>query len=218
MTQNTNSAEQVINRFGGQSALANLLGRRQSTVEHWVKTGRIPSQWQEKLMKLAREKGISLEAKDFVANNKPVIEPAGGKLGVLIVGLGAVSSTFIAGVEYVRRGLGKPFGSVTQMATIRLGKRTDNRTPLIKDFVPIAGLDQLVFGAWDPIPDDAYESAIHCGVLDRHEFIEPIADFLKNIKPMPAVFDNQWVKRIKGTNVKKARTKQQLVYLPESRP
>ena len=91
-----------------------------------------------------------------------------------MVGLGAVSSTFIAGVEHVRRGLGKPFGSVTQMATIRLGKRTDKKTPLIKDFVPLAGLDQLVFGAWDPIPDNAYEAAVKCGVLDRQEHIEPI--------------------------------------------
>ncbi len=211
MKEKINAAEQIINRFGGQSELAKLLGRRQSTIEHWAKTGRIPAQWQEKLMKAAREKKINLEAKDFVAPKTPKIEAAEGKLGVLVVGLGAVASTFIAGVEYVRRGLGKPFGSVTQMATIRLGKRTENRSPLIKDFVPLANLDQLVFGAWDPIPDNAYESAINCGVLDKHEHIEPIADFLKSIKPMPAVFDNQWVKRIKGTNVKRARTKLQLV-------
>ena len=95
-----------------------------------------------------------------------------GRLGVLCVGLGAVTTTFMAGVEQVRQGHGRPFGSLTQMATIRLGKRTEGRSPLIRDFVPLAGLDDLVFGAWDPIPDNAYEAALKCGVLDRHE---PIA-------------------------------------------
>ena len=210
MNNRKNYAEQIINRFGGQSSLANILGRRQSTVQHWAKTGRIPSQWHKSLLKLAHEKGIALEPKDFVTQETVTIEPADGRLGVLLVGLGAVSSTFIAGVEHVRRGTGKPFGSVTQMATIRLGKRTEKRTPLIRDFVPLASLDQLVFGAWDPILDDGYESAVKCGVLDRHQHIEPIADFLKSIKPMPAVFDSQYVKRIKGTNVKKAQTKLEL--------
>jgi myo-inositol-1-phosphate synthase len=208
-----NAAEQIIGRFGGQSSLANRLGRRQSTVQHWAKTGRIPAQWHKPLLKLAQEKGIALEPRDFVATDMPVIEPSDGRLGILLVGLGAVSSTFIAGVEYIRRGLGKPFGSVTQMATIRLGKRPEKKTPLIRDFVPLAGLDQLVFGAWDPIPDNAYEAAVKCGVLDRREHIEPIADFLKSIKPMPAVFDNGYVKRITGANVKRARTKLQLVDL-----
>jgi myo-inositol-1-phosphate synthase len=208
-----NAAEQIINRFGGQSALAGLLGRRQSTVEHWARTGRIPSQWHEPLMRLGRERGVNVEAKDFVTLKAPEIAPAAGRLGVVLVGLGAVSSTFIAGVEHVRRGIGKPFGSVTQMATIRLGKRSENRTPLIRDFVPLAGLDQLVFGAWDPIPDDAYEAAVKCGVLDRAEHIEPIADFLRGIKPMPAVFDKEWVRPINGTNLKKARTKRQMVDL-----
>ncbi len=211
MNNKKNSAGQIVDRFGGQSSLANLLGRRQSTVQHWVRTGRIPSQWHKPLLKLAREKGILLEPKDFVTKETPIIEPAEGRLGVLLVGLGAVSSTFIAGVEHIRRGTGKPFGSVTQMATIRLGKRTEKRTPLIRDFIPLAGLDQLVFGAWDPIPDNAYEAAIKCGVLNRHQYIEPIADYLKAIKPMPAVFDGQYVKRIKGTNVKKAGTKLELV-------
>ena len=210
MNNRKSYAEQIINRFGGQSSLANILGRRQSTVQHWAKTGRIPSQWHKSLLKLAHEKGIALEPKDFVTQETVTIEPADGRLGVLLVGLGAVSSTFIAGVEHVRRGTGKPFGSVTQMATIRLGKRTEKRTPLIRDFVPLASLDQLVFGAWDPILDDGYESAVKCGVLDRHQHIEPIADFLKSIKPMPAVFDSQYVKRIKGTNVKKAQTKLEL--------
>ena len=211
MNKKQNSAEQIISRFGGQSSLASLLGRRQSTVQHWVKTGMIPTQWHKPLLKLAREKGINLEPRDFVTRDTPSIEPAAGRLGVLLVGLGAVSSTFIAGVEHVRRGMGKPFGSVTQMATIRLGKRTEKRSPLIRDFVPLAGIDQLVFGAWDPIPDDAYEAAIKCGVLNRYQYIEPIADYLKTIKPMPAVFDRQYVKRIKGTNVKKAGKKDALV-------
>ena len=138
------------------------------------------------------------------------ITPAKGKLGVLCVGLGAVTTTFMAGVENVRRGRSKPIGSLTQMATIRLGKRTEARTPLIKDFVSLASLDDLVFGAWDPIPDTAYEAALKCGVLDKHEHIEPIADFLKAIKPMPAVFDQFYVKRLEGTNVKKGKTKREL--------
>ena len=138
------------------------------------------------------------------------IAPATGRLGVLCVGLGAVASTFIAGVELARRGKAKPFGSLTQMATIRLGKRTEQRSPLIKDFVPLAGLDDLVFGAWDPIPDDAYASCLKCGVLDKYEHVEPIRDFLSAIQPMPAVFDQHYVKRLHGTNVKAGRTKREL--------
>jgi myo-inositol-1-phosphate synthase len=138
------------------------------------------------------------------------ITPATGRLGVLCVGLGAVASTFIAGVELARRGKAKPFGSLTQMATIRLGKRTEQRSPLIKDFVPLAGLDDLVFGAWDPIPDDAYASCLKCGVLDKYEHVEPIRDFLSAIQPMPAVFDQHYVKRLHGTNVKAGRTKREL--------
>jgi len=141
----------------------------------------------------------------------PDIEPSDGKLGILIVGLGAVASTFIAGVEHVRRGMGQPVGSLTQMSTIRIGKRSQDNSPLIRDFVPLAGLDQLVFGAWDPIPDNAYQAAIKCGVLDQHSDIEPIADFLKAIKPMPAVFDNEYVRRIEGTNTKQSLTKLDLV-------
>ena len=137
------------------------------------------------------------------------IAPADGKLGVLVVGLGAVASTFIAGVENVRRGRAEPTGALTQLATIRLGKRTDKRAPLIKDFVPLARLDDLVFGAWDPVPDDCYQSCLHCGVLDKHEHVEPIADYLKTIKPMPAAFDQHYVKRLQGTNVKTG-TKRQL--------
>ena len=135
------------------------------------------------------------------------IEPAVGRLGVLTVGLGAVASTFIAGVELIRHGLAAPVGSLTQMGTIRLGKRTEHRMPLIRDFVPLAELDQLVFGAWDPISDTAYDAALKCGVLDRSAHIEPIAAALKEIQPMPAVFDQSYVRRLDGANVKSAGTK-----------
>ena len=140
---------------------------------------------------------------------RTTVRPATGKLGILTPGLGAVATTFMAGVESVRRGHSKPIGSLTQMATIRLGKRTENRTPLIREFVPLAGLDDLVFGAWDPIPDDAYTAAKKAGVLEERD-LEPIADFLKAIKPMPAVFENRYVTRINGSNVKKGKTKRDL--------
>src|ERR1700759_4400500 len=119
------------------------------------------------------------------------IRPAGGKLGILTPGLGAVATTFIAGVESIRRGRSKPIGSLTQMATVRLGKRTDNRSPLIKDFVPLADLKDIVFGAWGPIPADALNAARKAGVLEERD-ITPIADFLSTIKPMPAVFENKY--------------------------
>jgi len=138
------------------------------------------------------------------------IAPATGKLGVMLVGLGAVSTTFIAGVENVRRGRALPIGSLSQMATIRLGKRTEKRVPKIKEFVPLADLKDLVFTAWDPIPDDAYTAAVKAGVLDKHEHLEPIKDFLQNIKPMPAVFDQYYVKRLQGTNVKRGKNKREL--------
>src|SRR5881628_205438 len=115
----------------------------------------------------------------------------------------------MAGVESIRRGHSKPIGSLTQMATIRLGKRTENRSPLIKDFVSLAKLDDIVFGAWDPIPDDAYTAAKKAGVLEDRD-LEPIRDFLSSIKPMPAVFENKYVTRINGTNVKKGKTKRDL--------
>jgi myo-inositol-1-phosphate synthase len=137
------------------------------------------------------------------------IAPAKGRLGILTPGLGAVATTFMAGVESIRRGHSKPIGSLTQMATIRLGKRTENRSPLIKDFVPLASLDDIVFGAWDPIPDDALTAAKKAGVLEEKD-IERVAGFLEGIKPMPAVFDNKYVTRIHGTNVKKGKTKRDL--------
>ncbi len=137
------------------------------------------------------------------------IPPADGKLGVLLVGLGAVSTTFIAGVEAVRQGRSKPIGSITQMSTIRLGKRTEKRNPLVKELVPLAELGDLVFGAWDPIDDDAYESARVAGVL-RPEDLDPSADFMRTIKPMPAVFDREWVKKLDGKNVKSGESKMDL--------
>src|SRR5688572_19637291 len=140
---------------------------------------------------------------------KTSIAPADGKLAVFLPGLGAVATTFIAGVEMVRRNMAQPIGSLTQLGHIRLGRRDENRNPMISEFVPLAKLDDLVFAAWDPIPDDAYASAKNAGVLqDKH--IDPVADFLKSIKPMPAVFDRSYVRRLDGTNVKKGKTKRDL--------
>jgi myo-inositol-1-phosphate synthase len=134
------------------------------------------------------------------------IAPAKGKLGVLLVGLGAVSTTFIAGVEAIKAGLAEPVGSLTQMGTIRLGKRTDNRVPLIKDFVPLASLNDLVFGAWDIFPQSAYEAAIHAGVLEK-DLLSQVKTPLHKIKPMTAVFDQNYVKRLSGINVKDGENK-----------
>lgn len=136
------------------------------------------------------------------ASQRPDIAPADGRLGVLCVGLGAVTTTLLAGVELARKGIAEPYGSLTQMGTIRLGKRTDDRAPLVKDFVPLADLDDLVFAAWDPYPDDAYVSASKAGVLDAHRHVEPIGDFLRNIEPQPAAFDHDFVKRLDGEHVK----------------
>ena len=136
------------------------------------------------------------------AKDRPEIAPPGGKLGVLLPGLGAVATTFIAGVEAARRDIGIPIGSLTQMGTIRLGKRTDDRVPFIKDFAPLAALNDLVFGAWDPIPDDALRSAEIAGVL-KESHLREVGDFLSTLKPMPAVFSQDYVKKLEGTNVKK---------------
>jgi len=138
------------------------------------------------------------------ANTK--IEPATGKLGIMVVGLGAVATTMIAGVEAVRRGLAKPIGSLTQMGTIRLGKRTDNRSPLIKDFVPLADLNDIVFAGWDIFEDNVYESAAHAKVLEK-KTLEELKPYLETIKPLPAVFDQHYVKRLHGTHLKKGRNK-----------
>ncbi len=137
------------------------------------------------------------------------IRPAKGKLAVLTPGMGAVATTFVAGVYAVRKGDGKPIGSLTQMGTIRLGKRTDKRVPLIKDFVPLSELDDLVFGGWDIFEDDMYTAAVNAGVLDRAT-LDGIKIELENVKPMPAVFDQNYVKRLSGTHVKKGKTKMDL--------
>ena len=134
------------------------------------------------------------------------IAPADGKLGVLIPGIGAVSTTFIAGVEAIKRGMTAPVGSLTQLATIRLGKRTDNRSPMVKDFVPLAGLEDLVFGGWDIYEDTAYEAAANARVLEAPQ-LEKLKEPLSAIKPMKAVFDQEYVKRINGPNVKEGGNK-----------
>ena len=137
------------------------------------------------------------------------IAPAKGKLGVLLVGLGAVSTTFIAGVEAIKEGLAEPIGSLTQMGAIRLGKRTDNRVPKIKDLVPLAKLNDLVFGAWDIFPDSAFQAATHAGVLEK-ELLTKLKKQLQKIKPMRAVFDQTYVKRLSGSNVKSGKNKLEL--------
>jgi len=129
------------------------------------------------------------------------IAPADGKLGILIPGIGAVSTTFMAGVEAIKRGLGEPIGSLTQLGTVRLGKRTDGRTPKIQDFVPLSKMEDLVFGGWDIFEDNAYESAVHASVLEA-SLLEKIREPLQSIKPMKAVFDTDYVRRLQGTNVK----------------
>jgi myo-inositol-1-phosphate synthase len=138
-----------------------------------------------------------------------IIAPAQGKVGVLLAGLGAVSTTFIAGVLAVRRGLAEPFGSLTQMGTIRLGKRTEGRSPLVRDFVPLAALDDLVFGGWDIFEDNCYEAAAHAGVLDP-SLLDKVKDEMSAIRPWTAVFDRQYVKRLDGPNVKKGASKKDL--------
>jgi len=137
------------------------------------------------------------------------VAPATGKLGAMVVGLGAVSTTMIAGVEAVRRGLAKPIGSLTQMGTIRLGKRTDNSSPLIKDFVPLADLNDIVFTGWDIFEDNVYEAAAHAKVLDE-KMLAQLKPYLETIKPLPAVFDQYYVKRLNGTHVKKGKNKRDL--------
>lgn len=137
------------------------------------------------------------------------IAPAEGKLGILLVGLGAVSTTLVAGVEAIKRGISEPVGSLTQMGTIRLGKRTDNRTPKIKDFVPLAQLDDIVFGAWDIFYDSAFDAAMNAGVLDK-DLLNQVSEQLASLKPMPAVFEQNYVKRLHGENVKTGKNKMEL--------
>src|ERR1700758_1386731 len=137
------------------------------------------------------------------------IQAAKGKLGVMIPGMGAVATTFVAGVEAVRKGLAKPIGSLTQMGTIRLGRRTDARSPRIKEFVPLASLDDLVFTGWDIFEDDMSTAARKAGVLEK-ELLDQVKPFLSTIKPLKAVFDHNYVKKIDGPNVKKGKNKMDL--------
>ncbi|UPK71989.1 inositol-3-phosphate synthase [Chitinophaga filiformis] len=140
---------------------------------------------------------------------KHQIKEAKGKLGVLMPGLGAVATTFIAGVESIKKGLSKPIGSVAQMGHIRLGKRTENRNPLIKDFVPLASLNDLVFGGWDVYEDNVYTAAVKAEVLDRF-MLEAIRPELESIVPMKAAFDKNFVKNLDGTHVKEYKTRYDL--------
>ncbi len=132
-----------------------------------------------------------------------------GKLGILLPGLGAVGTTVIAGTELVRKGLAKPIGSLTQIGTIRIGKRTDDNTPMIKDFVPLTDLNDIVFGGWDIFPDNAYESAVNANVLSKED-LEKVRPELEAIKPMKAVFDPKYVKRLDGPNKKTGANKMEL--------
>jgi myo-inositol-1-phosphate synthase len=137
------------------------------------------------------------------------IEEAQGKLGVLLVGLGAVATTFVAGLEAIKKGLGLPIGSLTQMGTIRLGKRTEGRVPKISDFVPLAGIEDIVCGAWDIFEEDAYESALTAGVLEP-DLLRQLESELRAVKPMKGVFDRNWVRRLDGRYIKQGQTKWEL--------
>jgi len=147
---------------------------------------------------------------DKSKSGRTEVAPAKGKLGIMIPGMGAVATTFVAGVEAVRKGISSPIGSVTQMGTIRLGKRTDGRSPKVKDFVPLAELNDLVFTGWDIFEDDMYAAAGKAGVLER-SLLEQVKPFLSGIKPRKAVFDKNYVKKLDGPNVKKGKNKKELV-------
>src|SRR5579883_2508956 len=134
------------------------------------------------------------------------IQPATGKLGIMMPGMGAVATTFVAGVEAVRKGLAKPIGSLTQMGTVRLGKRTEGRSPKVNDFVPLAQLNDLVFTGWDIFEDNMYEAASKAGVLER-SLLDQVKPLLSSIKPRKAVFDKNYVKRLDGPNVKTGKNK-----------
>lgn len=153
-----------------------------------------------------KKKSAIVEVKNQGASK---IEPAKGKLGIMIPGMGAVATTFVAGVEAVRKGLAKPIGSLTQMGTIRLGKRTESRSPKVKEFVPLAGLNDLVFTGWDLFEDDMYTAASKAGVLES-SLLNQIKPFLSSIKPRKAVFDRNYVKKLDGKNVKKGKNKMDL--------
>src|SRR5215471_11943844 len=137
------------------------------------------------------------------------VKPASGKLGILLPGMGAVATTFMAGVMSIRRGLGKPIGSLTQLGHIRLGKPTENNSPAIKDYVSLAKLDDIVFGGWDIFPENAYQAAVRAGVLEK-SLLEQLKPDLEAIKPMTAVFEQAFVKKLNGPNVKRGSSKMDL--------
>jgi myo-inositol-1-phosphate synthase len=147
-----------------------------------------------------------MSSQPAASQNAVTIQPAKGKLGIMTAGMGAVCTTLIAGVEAVRRGIAKPIGSLTQMGTIRLGKRTENKTPLIKDFVPLASLDDLVFTGWDIFGGNLYEAARTAQVLDRDQ-LDQIRPYLESIEPLPAVFDQHYVKRLTAKKAKTGKNK-----------
>ena len=139
-------------------------------------------------------------------NNKMNIAPTKGKLAILTPGMGAVATTIYAGVEAIRKGLSQPIGSYTQMGKLRLGKRSENRYKLVKDLVPLANLNDVVFGGWDVFPENAYDAAKHAQVIER-DILEGTKECLQKIKPMSAVFDSNYIKNISGPNVKKYKNK-----------
>jgi myo-inositol-1-phosphate synthase len=151
----------------------------------------------------------SAKVSSSVSSGHIKIAPAKGKLGIMMPGMGAVATTFVAGVEAIRKGFAPPIGSLTQMGTVRLGKRTDGRSPAIKDFVPLAGLDDLVFTGWDIFEDNMYDAAINAGVLDK-SLLDQVKPLLTGIKPRKAVFSKEYVKKLDGPNVKKGRNKMEL--------
>jgi myo-inositol-1-phosphate synthase len=150
------------------------------------------------------------DQQDKSKNTNNEVAPAKGKLGIMIPGMGAVATTFVAGAEAVRQGIAAPIGSLTQMGHIRLGKRTDGRSPLVRDFVPLAGLNDLVFTGWDIFEDNMYAAAGKAGVLER-SLLEQVKPFLSSITPRKAVFDKNYVKKLDGPNVKKGKNKKELV-------
>ena len=139
-------------------------------------------------------------------NTKQNVTKPVGKLGVLTPGMGAVSTTFMAGVFAARKGLGKPIGSIAEMGKIRLGKRTDEKNPNVKDFVPLASMDDMVFGGWDIFSENTYDAAMRAGVLDK-ELLYSLKDEMSSVEPMSAVFDHDFVKNIDGENIKNEKTK-----------
>jgi myo-inositol-1-phosphate synthase len=178
---------------------------REAALAHAVRANR-----ELKLSGVSRTAGGKKAARsETVTATTADIAPAKGKLGVMIPGMGAVATTFVAGVEAIRKGLAKPIGSLTQMGTVRLGKRTDGRSPKIKEFVPLAGLDDLVFTGWDIFEDNMYEAASNAGVLDQR-LLDQLKPFLSSVTPRAAVFDHNYVKKIDGPNVKKGKTKMDL--------